>query len=262
MSASYEARVTRAEQTPILAGLSLVCAIAGTAIAQTVDPFAPCDPAAANAIVCENSKPGNAASDWDVVGAGDPNIQGFATDISVNRGQTALFKIDSSASAYRLDIYRLGYYGGLGARFIATAHPSVSLPQVQPACLNDSSTGLVDCGNWALSASWAVPANATSGIYIAKLVREDGFTGSSHVVFVVRDDTAGSDLLFQTSDTTWQAYNSYGGNSLYTGSPAGRAYKVSYNRPFNTRGLVLIATPGYSIPSTRWCAGWRRTATT
>ena len=46
-----------------------------------------------------------------------------------------------------------------------------------------------------------------------------------------------ADLLFQTSDTTWQAYNSYGGNSLYTGSPAGRAYKVSYNRPFNTRSV-------------------------
>ena len=41
--------------------------------------------------------------------------------------------------------------------------------------------------------------------------------------------------LFQTSDTTWQAYNQYGGNSLYTGSPDGRAYKVSYNRPFTTR---------------------------
>ena len=44
----------------------------------------------------------------------------------------------------------------------------------------------------------------------------------------------GPDLLFQTSDTTWQAYNDYGGNSLYEGSPAGRAYKVSYNRPFDT----------------------------
>ena len=48
--------------------------------------------------------------------------------------------------------------------------------------------------------------------------------------------TAPSDLLFQTSDTTWQAYNHYGGNSLYAGSPAGRAYKVCYNRPFTTRG--------------------------
>ena len=48
--------------------------------------------------------------------------------------------------------------------------------------------------------------------------------------------TGQSDLLFQTSDTTWQAYNSYGGNSLYTGiAGAARAYKVSYNRPFTTR---------------------------
>ncbi len=58
-------------------------------------------------------------------------------------------------------------------------------------------------------------------------------------MFIVRDDDGHSDLLFQTSDTTWQAYNQYGGNSLYVGGPGtnpGRAYKVSYNRPFTTRG--------------------------
>ena len=88
-----------------------------------------------------------------------------------------------------------------------------------------------------MSATWAVPANAVSGIYIAKLEREDGTAGSSHIVFVVRDDDGRSDMLFQTSDTTWQAYNQYGGNSLYTGGPGppGGAYKVSYNRPFTTR---------------------------
>ncbi len=119
---------------------------------------------------------------------------------------------------------------------MATVQPSATLPQGQPACLSDPTTGLVDCGNWAVSASWAVPAKATSGIYIAKLVREDPEDGrASHVPFIVRDDNGGSDLLFQTADTSWQAYNSYGGNSLYFGSPAGRAYKVSYNRPFTTR---------------------------
>ena len=50
-------------------------------------------------------------------------------------------------------------------------------------------------------------------------------------------------MLFQTSDTTWQAYNRYGGNSLYFGSPAGRAYKVSYNRPFTTRAHTNVAIP-------------------
>jgi hypothetical protein len=68
----------------------------------------------------------------------------------------------------------------------------------------------------------------------------------------VRDDAGSSDLLFQTSDTTWQAYNSYGGNSLYTGSPAGRAYKVSYNRPFNNRGNVNSWLFDAEYPMVRW----------
>jgi hypothetical protein len=202
------------------------------------DPFAPCVPAAANAIACENSKPGTPSGAWDVAGAGSANIQGFATNISVNRGETVRFKVSTNSNNYRLDIYRLGYYGGLGARFITTVQPSAALPQSQPSCLTQPSTGLIDCGNWAESANWAVPSNATSGIYIARLVREDATSGESHIVFIVRDDSGASDLLFQTSDTTWQAYNSYGGNSLYTGSPDGRAYKVSYNRPFNTRAGV------------------------
>ena len=84
--------------------------------------------------------------------------------------------------------------------------PSATLPQTQPACLEDSATGLIDCGNWAVSASWTVPVDATSGIYFAKVVREDT-GGASHIVFVVRDDAGGSEILFQTSDTTWQAYN-------------------------------------------------------
>ena len=154
------------------------------------------------------------------------NIQGFATDISVNLGQPVTFKIDTPATDYRLDIYRMGDYGGAGARKVVTIQPSASLPQTQPTCTDaTSSTGLIDCGNWANSATWTVPATATSGIYFAKLVREDvgGPEQASHVFFVVRDDDGHSDLLFQTSDTTWQAYNTYGGNSLYTGSPAGRA---------------------------------------
>jgi hypothetical protein len=187
--------------------------------------------------VTENCLPGNPSSEWDISGAGDTTIQGFATDISVNRGSAISFKVDTNATSYRLDIYRMGYYGGMGARKITTLTPSVTLPQDQPACLTDATTGLIDCGNWAVSASWSVPANATSGIYFARLVRADT-GGASHIFFIVRDDASTSDLLFQTSDTTWQAYNGYGGNSLYWGGPGtnpSRAYKVSYNRPFITR---------------------------
>ncbi len=206
-----------------------------------------------NPIVVENCKPGNPPTEWDVTGAGDPSIQGFATDISVNRGQTVFFKIDTDATNYRLNIYRMGYYGGDGARKITTVQPSVVLPQIQPVCLNEPTTGLVDCGNWKISTSWAIPADATSGIYFAKTIRTDT-GGASHIVFIVRDDVGSSDLLYQTSDTTWQAYNDYGGNSLYVGSPAGRAYKVSYNRPFSTRGNEFKRAWlfGDEYPMVRW----------
>ncbi len=110
-----------------------------------------------------------------------------------------------------------------------------------------------------MSASWSVPATATSGVYIAKLVREDPEDGrASHVPFIVRDDDGGSDILFQTADTTWQAYNSYGGASLYWGSAGGRATKVSYNRPFSTRccsfpsGKFESFIFGAEYPMIRW----------
>jgi hypothetical protein len=185
-----------------------------------------------NPIVCENQLTGTQASQWDVSAAGDSSIQGFATAISVNVGETVHFKVDTSAATFNADIYRMGYYGGRGARRVATITGIAG--QDQPNCLNNAGTGLNDCGNWAESMMWTVPATAVSGIYFAKLTRPDT-GGSSHIVFVVRNDQYPSDMLFQTSDTTWQAYNTYGGNSLYVGSPAGRAYKVSYNRPITTR---------------------------
>ena len=227
-----------------------------TATAQTFG----CSPAKANDIVCENSKTGNPSSDWDVTGGGDDTIQGFATAISVNQGQTVYFKINTDAKTYTIDIYRMGYYAGLGARKVASVAPSAKLPQTQPACVTDSTTNLVDCGNWAISASWAVPSNATSGIYFAHLIRTDT-GGDSHIVFVVRNDSSHSGILFQTSDESWEAYNNYGtgGFSLYgdggTFDLPNRALKVSYNRPFITRGFDAEAATwvfGSEYAMVRW----------
>ena len=209
--------------------------------------------APANAIVAENCLAGNPSTDWDISGAGDTTILGFSTQISVNKGSAISFKVNTNSTSYRLDIYRMGYYGGMGARKVASITPSATLPQTQPACLSDATTGLLDCGNWGVSASWTVPSTSVSGIYFAKVIRADT-GGASHIFFVVRDDSSTSDLLFQTSDTTWQAYNTYGGNSLYVGNPAGRAYKVSYNRPFTTRttasGQDWVFNAEY--PMVRW----------
>ncbi|MBY5550919.1 DUF4082 domain-containing protein [Rhizobium leguminosarum] len=198
--------------------------------------------AASNIIVLENQKQGNPESEWGIVGAGSTNIEGFATDISVDNGKTISFKINTNSTNYRIDIYRLGYYGGMGARKVDTIqHTGL---QTQPNPLRNASTGTVDAGNWAVSASWTAPDDAVSGVYIAKLVRQDGTSGSNHIPFIVRDDASHSDIVFQTADETWQAYNGWGGANLYggngpaTGQGAGRAYAVSYNRPIATRGGV------------------------
>ncbi|WP_213287208.1 DUF4082 domain-containing protein [Bradyrhizobium sp. sGM-13] len=199
-----------------------------------------------NPIVLENQKQGTPQSVWDIDGAGSSNIEGFATDISVDNGNRIDFKINTDSSNYRIEIYRLGYYGGMGARLVTTIqHTGV---QNQPAPLRDATTGLVDAGNWSVSASWDIPADAVSGVYIAKLVRQDGIEGANHIPFIVRDDSSTSDIIFQTSDTTWQAYNGWGGANFYggngpaTGQGAGRAYAVSYNRPIATRGSVGAAS--------------------
>src|SRR5215218_444139 len=165
---------------------------------------------AQNAIVLENQKTGNPSTEWDVDGAGNETIQGFTTDISVNKGQVVHFKINTDATAYTINIYRLGYYGGAGARKVGTGVITATLPQSQPADLVNRSTGLIDCGNWTESANWTVPSDAISGVYIARLRRTDN-GGASHIIFVVRDDASTSDLLVKTSDATWQAYNVYGG---------------------------------------------------
>jgi hypothetical protein len=199
-----------------------------------------------NPVACENSLTGTPQSVWDVGPGEGSTIQGFADPFSVNLGGTINFKIESPASSYAVDIYRMGYYGGDGARLIASLTPNISVSQQQPACHTNTATGLVDCSNWGVSASWTVPSTLVSGVYFAHIYRTDGTSDENQIPFVVRNDSSHSDILFETNDETWQAYNDWGGYSLYTGSAsdtlnrptsldAGRAEQVSYDRPFATR---------------------------
>ena len=204
-------------------------------------------------IAQENQLTGTPESVWDNInGIGDPAIQGYATNMSVNAGQTESFKINDTANAaYQIKIYRIGYYQGNGARLVATIPSSQTMVQAQPNPIKDSTTGLVDAGNWAVSASWAVPSDATSGVYVADLVRNDT-GGMSQIIFVVRNDTSHSNILFTTSDATWEAYNEWGGNSLYKGTGPGydgAAFAVSYNRPFINRGDPSTQNMHYNYSS-------------
>ncbi|WP_051939324.1 DUF4082 domain-containing protein [Phaeacidiphilus oryzae] len=252
-------RPTRSPRTLLtLLVLALAAAVLpslGTARAAT-DPCG----SGSNPVVCENSKAGTPMSDWFSPNAYG-NVEGFTTQQSVRPGDTVQFKVQSPIP-YHVEVYRLGWYGGDGAREMSTAAqasatypanftkdgtvngtPDDKVTDGVPdgkalSCDKDTSTGLVDCGNWPVTATWTVPADAVSGLYIANLDQTDG-NGVMPYPFVVRNDGSHSDIVVQTSDQTWQAYNQWGGASLYQGdgpAPDGRAYAVSYNRPLDIGG--------------------------
>ncbi|MFC1432379.1 DUF4082 domain-containing protein [Streptacidiphilus sp. N1-3] len=212
-----------------------------------------------NPIVCENSKTGSPMSDWFSPNAYG-NVQGFSTQESVQAGDTVQFKVQSP-TPYHVEIYRLGYYGGDGGREMSTAAQASAtypanftkngtagspidtvvndgVPDGKPLNCASNATGLVDCGSWPVTATWTVPSDAVSGLYIANFDQSDG-NGVMPYPFVVRDDSSHSDIVVQTDDETWQAYNMWGGQNLYQGAgpaPDGRAYQVSYNRPLDIGG--------------------------
>jgi hypothetical protein len=193
---------------------------------------------AQNAIVTENAQLGNPISEWGVNSGTDfrnVNLNGYTTDISVNPGGTVHFKIDDETpgGSYTMKIYRLGFYQGMGAILKADLGTLTGVQQPAPS-ISDPSTGIVDCSNWSETATWTVPANAVSGVYVVKLASTTT-SDINNIVFVVRNDASTSNILFQTNDATWQAYNAYGGSNLYNGVtsfPNGHAVMVSYNRPF------------------------------
>ncbi|HEY0638699.1 MAG TPA: DUF4082 domain-containing protein [Pseudonocardiaceae bacterium] len=231
---------------PALVAVVLPVLVAPPAVAG------PCDPPN-NAIVCENSKPGTARENWWIESPyGD--IEGFATQNSVRPGQRLDFKVKTPSSNWEVDILRLGYYQGLGARLITTVDGT---PRSQPQCAYDGTVGLVDCGNWTTNAGWTLPVTTPPGFYIANFIREDGTPGASQYPFVVRATTENAGIVVQTSDQTWQAYNKYGDRpginefSTYeggfSGSPDGRAFKVSYNRPYRNSGTASFLNAEYPL---------------
>ena len=137
-----------------------------------------------------------------------------------------------------VEIYRTGYYGGAGARLLSTLKSIPVGPQ--PACNRNTTLGLVDCSNWSVTATLTTSSSWTSGIYLLRIVRADN-ANDNFIILAVRDDSRQPEVLYGSAFTTFQAYNSWGGWSLYdwnssggnTVSNAPRAVKVSFDRPYN-----------------------------
>jgi hypothetical protein len=195
---------------------------------------------AQNRIQTENANPGT--SNWQLANpATAREIEGYASLTSVNVGGRINFFVSTRDTSFNIEIFRTGWYNGAGARLLTTVNNLPGVLQTTPA--PDRITGLIEC-HWSNSYTLTVPQTWTSGVFLARLTGKSSGK-QSFIIFVVRDDVRTSDLLFESSVTTFQAYNFWpGGNngkSLYDWAPGGRAWKVSFNRPYV---LGYSFTPG------------------
>ncbi len=197
--------------------------------------------AAPNPIAAENAKEGSL--DWQLTrvrldqadGCRSPAIEGYCSRQSVLAGEQLQIMVSTDpAEQFEIEIFRMGYYGGRGARKVATLGPFQGKPQAVP---KPSDRAMYEC-EWEPTVELTVPPDWTSGVYVGRLTTlvPEGQRPywQSYVIFIVRDDRR-ADILFQCSDNTWQAYNGWPDKfSLYTHPKGGQGpwADVSFDRPY------------------------------
>jgi hypothetical protein len=217
--------------------------------------FAAASPALAlNSVQAENAKPGDGywrAALQDSV-SGPAPIEGYANATSVRPGGTITFNVSTTPAAqYNIEISRLGWYGGSGGRRItclvgatvdSTCEQSRQGIQQPGAPAPESGTGRIQAG-WSPTDSLTIPGDWTSGYYLAvfRLTSGPAAGRTGFTPFIVQAPAGDqSSILVQVPTNTWQAYNRWGGQDLYT-TP--EAVKVSFNRPYSHRLLFSWEYP-------------------
>ena len=179
-----------------------------------------------------------------------PSIEGYCSRASVRAGETISFHVSTNPrSRFVLDLYRMGYYQGAGARRVLRLGPLPGSVEHDPPV---AARRLREC-RWRACASVTIPEDWRSGVYLGQLTAErDGM--QSYLIFVVRDERR-ADFLFQCSDLTWQAYNRWPSRfSLYDDGEKFWAYgpdtDVSFERPYGKYCQIVDAP--LSIGSGEW----------
>lgn len=227
-------------------------ALAASLVAGTPGADASGSPqnASTSQIVAENAKPGD--RDWQLTrvrldksgGYRSPAIEGYCSKQSVAAGESISFFVSTNPPVeLQIEIFRMGYYGGAGARKMTTLGPFQGATQPVPEI---GSQRLREC-HWTATTEFTIPGDWPSGVYLGRLTTLTEADGSgywqSYVVFVVRDSRR-ADVLFQVSDNTWQAYNRWPDDySLYT-APGGAhvpGVSVSFDRPYAKYPQILEA---------------------
>lgn len=220
----------------------------------------------ANPITDENAQAGSTG--WERSQADAPRIEAYTSKTSVAPGEIIGFHVSTNPQAsYRVIIYRLGWYGGAGARQMtcipgcSSSNSGVTNPTPNP----NAQTGEIDA-NWTQSASLTIPSNWTTGEYVAEYVLTSGPQSglARYSPFVVRSNTpqaSASNILVVVPLNSYLAYNNWGGTSAYENNTnksifnLDHATKVSFNRPFHRRDwrfwdlplLRFLEREGYDV---------------
>jgi len=193
----------------------------------------------ANLIREENQKAGS--TDWQLTRVRPdsklfrtPWIEGYCSRQSVKAGESIDILVSTDpAKRFEIEVFRMGYYGGRGARLMTKLGPFDGKPQVIPT---PGEKDLHEC-KWDVSTSLTIPKDWISGVYLGRLttLAEEGEPyWQSYVIFIVTDDRP-ADILFQCSDNTWQAYNLWPSHYSVYSHPKGNQgpwADVSFDRPY------------------------------
>jgi hypothetical protein len=220
----------RPNRREVLAGLAAVPLLGGAGQARGAE---------AGVVARENAKEG--ARDWQLTrvradegGYRSRWIEGYCSKQSVRAGEEIdLFVSTDPAARFKVELFRMGYYGGRGARKVGELGPFEGKAQPVPA---PGEKDLHEC-QWEKTATLKVPDHLVSGVYLGRLTTlpEEGKPyWQSYVIFIVKDDRP-ADILFQCSDNTWQAYNRWPSHySVYSHPKGGQGpwADVSFDRPY------------------------------
>jgi hypothetical protein len=219
-----------------------ICACTGSAPPSAKRPSSTGD----NAIVRENRQPGQAGWYRNPSATG---IAGYATASSVEAGGSLDVAVSTTSPTYSIDVFRIGWYGGAQARLLLSVNglhgadhgqwrPGTFGVQNCPTCTYDPGTGLLQLA-WPISYTLHVHADWVSGNFVLRLTTPESLT--SYIPFIVRDSRP-SAVVAVMPVNTYEAYNMWGGKSLYSdslgpktlgvGDNAPSALKVSFQRPF------------------------------
>ncbi|HTT86603.1 MAG TPA: N,N-dimethylformamidase beta subunit family domain-containing protein, partial [Acidimicrobiales bacterium] len=186
-------------------------------------------------VIDENRRPGTTA--WQITGHPPGTMAGFANQVYARRGASVTLYVSTDAPSFEVSAYRMGYYGGRGARQVWTSAPVTG--HLQPACPVTPGINMVACDNWSPTLTVKITAAFVQGDYLLKLVGSGG--QASYVPLTVWDPSSTATYVIKNDVYTWQLWNSYGGYDMYTGvgpCPSdvyplcSRARVVSYDRPY------------------------------